>query len=172
MSKENGIASAADFRRAAEAEAFEGAQRVTLPKSGLTVLLRRPRPVFFALVKHGLPQSLASRIAEGKGAEAFNEMTAEELRELAGFWTEVFESVFVSPRVSLTPGPDEISPNLLAAEDVMFLIRWAVGEVASDGRDLAPFRRESGPPAAGASGGDVSPEAVGAPERNGSGLPD
>lgn len=160
----NGIATAADFRRAAEDTAFEAAERVVLPKSGLAVILRRPKPVAFTLFAARLPSSLAARVQAGSaGADP---ASVDELVALSRFWTGVFAQMFVEPKLSLVPGPHEIHPTWIPNEDADFLIRWAVGEISSavphagpggEGSvDLAPFCAEREPPAAGASGGDVA----------------
>src|SRR5262249_23645042 len=160
----NGIATAADFRRAAEVRAFEPAERVVLPKSGLAVILRRPKPVAFTFFTARLPSSLAARVqAGGAGSDP---ASVEDLVALSRFWTGVFEQMFVQPKLSLMPGPHEIHPTWIPNEDANFLIRWAVGEVTSDGLqagsggegsvDLAPFRPHREPPVAGASGGDLA----------------
>lgn len=173
--KPNGVASATDFRKLAEDQAFEPAERVVLPKSGLAVMLRRPRPIAFTLFGRPLPASLSVPVGEPSGlpprVEAGGQspplqMTPEELAALSKFWVEIFERMFQAPKLSLNPQPDEIHPNWLPAEDARFLIRWAVGEVVPmEGHrdDLAEFRGagRSGA-AARATGDDVELPPVGA----------
>ncbi len=66
---ENHIANADDFRSAAYEQAFEPEERVVLPESGLPVVLRRPRLIFFTLTKNPYPQEVAEKIASvGAGA--------------------------------------------------------------------------------------------------------
>jgi hypothetical protein len=160
----NGIATAADFRRAAEDSAFEPEKCIVLPKSGLAVILRRPKPVAFTLFAARLPSSLAARVqAGGTGS---NPASAEELVALSRFWTGIFQEMFVQPKISLTPGPHEIHPAWIPNEDANFLIRWAAGEITSAGPhadlggegsvDLAPFCTEREPPVTRTSGGDVA----------------
>ena len=158
----NGIATAADFRRAAEDTAFQPAERVVLPKSGLAVILRRPKPVAFTLFAARLPTSLAARVQAGAAGPA----SVEDLVTLSRFWTGVFEQMFVQPKLSLMPGPHEIHPTWIPNEDANFLIRWAVGEVTGDGLqagsggegsvDLTPFCTQREPAVAGTSGGDLA----------------
>ena len=152
--KKNGIATTEDFRQAAAAKAEP--ERVVLPKLGKAVLLRRPSPMWFVF-RGRLPQSLAVRALPEAGCPNLGGANAaEDLLRLADWMVALLEEVFVEPRVSLHPGPGEISPELLDSEDVNFIIRWAYGEVGSEGRDdLALFRREREPAAAGAGGGDV-----------------
>jgi hypothetical protein len=160
----NGIATAADFRRAAEDSAFEPEKCIVLPKSGLAVILRRPKPVAFTLFAARLPSSLAARVqAGGTGSDP---ASAEELVALSRFWTGIFQEMFVQPKISLTPGPHEIHPAWIPNEDANFLIRWAAGEITSAGPhadlggegsvDLAPFCTEREPPVTRTSGGDVA----------------
>jgi hypothetical protein len=160
----NGIATAADFRRAAKDSAFEPEERIVLPKSGLAVILRRPKPVAFTLFAARLPRSLAARVqAGGTGSEP---ASVDDLVALSRIWTGVFQEMFVEPKVSLTPGPNEIHPTWIPNEDTNFLIRWAAGEITSAGPqanpggegsvDLAPFCTEREPPVTRASGGDVA----------------
>jgi len=158
----NGIASAADFRTAAAASKSP-AERVVLPKLGKAVLMRRPAPMWF-IFRGRLPQSLAIRAfpqalgpgGAGAGSDSAGASALEELALLADWIIALLEEVLVEPRVSRDPGPDEITPEMLDAEDVNFIIRWAYGEVGSEARDdLAPFRPERPVAAARAGGPDV-----------------
>ena len=162
MEKENHLATPEDFRQAARVPR-NALERVLLPKLGKVVLMRRPAPMWF-IFRGRLPQSLAIRAfpsaagvsGAGAGADGANGGAVEELALLADWILTLLEEVLVSPRVSLHPGPDEIAPELLDAEDVNFIIRWAYGEVGSDARDdLVPFRSERPIAAAGTGGPDV-----------------
>jgi len=126
----NHVASADDFRQAAGQGTVE---RVVLPKLGRAVLLRRPTPMWFLF--HGqLPTSLAARAQNGgPGPGSAFVQTAEDLRALADWMAPLLQAVFVEPRLSMNPGPGEISPELLDMEDANFVIRWAVGEVQGTG---------------------------------------
>jgi hypothetical protein len=149
-----------EFRDLAE---FEPAELVPLP-SGKKVSLRKPRPLYFVRVRKGLPQSVAARVQAAPSSEP----TDEELITLAKFWVRVWKDIFVNPRIWTPatdplgrpagpeePGEDEIDPQWVRPEDAEFIMRWAVGEVASDGSDLAAFRDRE----AGASVGTVRPGA-------------
>ena len=158
----NGIASAADFRTAAAASKSPP-ERVVLPKLGKAVLMRRPAPMWF-IFRGRLPQSLAIRAfpqalgpgGAGAGSDSAGASALEELALLADWIIALLEEVLVEPHVSRDPGPDELSPEMLDAEDVNFIIRWAYGEVGSEARDdLAPFRPERPVAAARAGGPDV-----------------
>jgi len=147
MSKENGIASAEDFKNAAST--VNSPERVVLPKSGLTVLLRRPTAFGVWM--------LDQRVEELKNSERFSEW-----RELI---CKSLEDAFVQPKLSLQPGPDQIHPDWLPEEDQVFLVRWVRGLIAPDGTDLVEkfFRERGRPPVgptAGAGGGDAALPAV------------
>ena len=169
----NGIATAAEFRTLAEAEPFEEPQRVVLPKSGLAVMLRRPKPVAFTLLFGKLPKTLAARLTETPGSPAGTgeapALEAAEVISLAKIWTELFQRMFVEPRLSINPGPEEIHPNWIPAEDQEFLLSWSLGAVEG----LVPFRPERGLPPAGADGGDLAlpPERDAQPDGDDGGVP-
>lgn len=152
--KIEGASSAAEFRELAE---FEPEVLVPLP-SGAKATLRRPRPLYFMRVRKGLPQSLAARV---QGVEP-TQPTDEELVATAKFWVRVWTDIFVNPRVAENPGADEIDPQWIQLKDAEFIMRWAVGEVASDGSDLAAFRdRQAGAsPVAVRTGTDVPRDAA------------
>ncbi len=130
-------------------------ERVALPKLGKAVLMRRPAPLWFVF-HHCLPQTLAVRVA---GQSPGTPQDPADVPKVAQWVTELLAEVMVQPRVSLTPGRDEISPDLIADEDLNYIIRWAVGEVVSEEPssviDLAPFRDKQTPAAARASGSNV-----------------
>ncbi|HUY12398.1 MAG TPA: hypothetical protein VMX16_02055 [Terriglobia bacterium] len=130
---ENHIASASDFRSAREVD--HKVERVVLPQLGKAVLMRRPSPLWF-IFRGQLPQSLAVRASGETGGPR----AVEDVLRLGRWVSELLAEVMVEPRVSLSPGPDEISPDFLSIEDLNFIIRWAYGEVAADGSDLAAFR--------------------------------
>lgn len=144
----NGFASSDDFLIAARQRGKP--ECVVLPKSGLKVLLRRPSPMWF-LFRGLLPASLAVRLEGGQSRLE----TVEDLRALAEWMVPLLGEVFVEPRLVLDPGPGEISPDLLDLEDASFVVRWAVGEVASESGDLAGFRADGTPAASGAGRGNV-----------------
>ena len=143
--RSNGVASAEDFQVAARMRSQP--ERLVLPKSGLSVLLRRPGPMWF-LFRGLLPASLAARLEGGQPRLD----TVEDLRTLAEWMVPLLTEVFVEPRLVLEPGPGEISPDLLDLDDASFVIRWAVGEVAAECGDLASFREQREPVARGAGG--------------------
>jgi hypothetical protein len=145
----NGIASSDDFLFAARLRGQP--ESVVLPKSGLKVLLRRPSPMWF-LFRGLLPASLAVQLEGGHTRLE----TVEDLRALAEWMVPLLGEVFVEPRLALEPGPGEISPDLLDLEDASFVVRWAVGEVASESSDLAGFRADGSPVAGSPGRGDVA----------------
>lgn len=149
---DNQIATAADFRKLALARAdekFEAPERVVLPGSGLAVMLRRPKPLYFALAGLPLPQTVAARASESATP------VISETRETAEKIVNLFSRAFVSPRLSLDPGEGEISPNWLHSDDVTFLFKYLVSEVLAGGQDLATFRAEQEPDAASGAAGEA-----------------
>lgn len=170
MSHGNGIASAEDFKTAAAQTAFGEPERVVLPKCGFAVLLCRPRAAWFALERYGLPaQSVAFPEAGGnaggdtRATEAFDAAADPEFRRRAEFWFRTFHRMFHAPKLALDPTPDEISPAWIPDEDQAFLVKWAMGLVASGGSDAATFRARSG---RSADGGPDGADVREAPERD------
>lgn len=147
--KQNGVASPQDFQRAAQMRGEP--EHVVLPRSGLKVMLRRPSPMWF-LFRGLLPASLAARVEGGQARID----TVEDLRALAEWMVPLLREVFFEPRLALEPGPGEISPDLLDLEDASFVVRWAVGEVAFEAGDLAPFCGDGPSSAGGAGRGNVA----------------
>jgi len=140
----NGIASAEDFKRAAEQ--MNPPERVVLPKSGLAVLLRRPTTLAVCM----MDERLAALEAAG------------QILKRRDLLREAVVAAVVQPKLSLQPGPGEIHPNDLPQADQTFIVRWVRGYIAPDGTDLVEeFFRESGKSAgAGAGGGNPALPAV------------
>ena len=150
------IATAADFLKLAEsAELYGAPERVVLPAATalagreFAVILRRPTAMLWHLKFNSLPDgerpqpppedAPAVVLAEPYQAER----NAEEGR-LSKALDEVINGMFVKPRLVQNPqGPDEVSPvylTVLPKDDLLFLIGWAKGVVASDGSGLDTFR--------------------------------
>jgi hypothetical protein len=165
----SGIASAEDVRKLAEQEAYDPPVELTMPKSGLKFVVRRPRPIAYALVGIPLPETLAAKIFPADPDEQI-ELTREEQIALFQRRAKVTAKCFVEPRASLNPGPGEFDPRWLSDEDKDFLTRFIGGEVSADGADLGTFR-DGAPaqrPAAGSDGGPVaSPPVATAPGQPG-----
>jgi hypothetical protein len=152
---ENHVASASDFRKLAEAEAYEEPQRIVLPKSGFAMMVRRPRPLAYTLLGVALPQTLAAKIAQAE-PDAQVCLTRQEGLALIQREAELLQNCVVSPRLSLNPGLDEVHPNWLPGDDQRFIYRYLRGEVDASGADLDRFPRAAGATVpAGENGGDV-----------------
>jgi hypothetical protein len=123
---------------------FEEPETVTLP-SGLVFLMRRPKPIWFLRKFKRLPEGLAMLAQRGrqtddeKSSEAAS-IPKEELIKWAGFLTDMVQQVVMQPRISLTPGPDEISPDIVPDLDSEFIWKWASGQAGGAGPDLETFR--------------------------------
>ncbi len=158
---QDGVAKPEDFRSAFEQR--EKAVRVTLPVSGLPVLARRLSPLRLMIQSDRL-QAINLETA-----------TAEERVEFARIYVSTIQEILIEPRLSLTPGPNEIDPNWLPEEDAQYLFKWGVGVIADDSSDLAPtFRRPRAPAPCGAARGDVAlpPERDPGDRRSHVGTPD
>jgi hypothetical protein len=141
MSKaSNGIATADDFRKAAETQ-FEEPQLVTLPKLGKKVLMRRPTPSWM-IFNGRLPVTMAARLSNATDTESAR---AESIVSAAEWMFKLVNAVMVKPRCVLNPkGNDEISPDLIDMEDIQFIMAWAAGEEVDEANNLNTFRGKRG----------------------------
>ncbi len=150
---DNHIATTADFRAAQELGRGQP-ERVILPKLGKAIIMRRPTPAWF-IFRGQFPATLAARpLRQGGSAASGGDgelKDQNDMQRFAGWVVELLDEVMIQPRVSLAPGPGEISPDLIDDEDLTFIIKWSMGVVAPDGRGLDEFRSESKPAATGAS---------------------
>jgi hypothetical protein len=134
------------------------AETVTLP-SGLVFLMRRPRPLWWVL-EGRLPSSLAAKLAGDSGLATRDSGKPEEIIELSRWVIALLEETVIEPKIRLKPGPKEVDPNWISEEDLLFIIRYAGGEVQADGRDLSSFPGVGESAAAGAGGADLELPAV------------
>jgi hypothetical protein len=151
---ETGIAKAEDFQQALHRTNVE---RVTLPRSGLTVLLCRP-PVFAALRLGREGTKLQTKITEA----APEGTKAEDIVALSDWVTETLSRLFLQPRFSGAPKPGEIGLGDILVDDLKYIFRWLRGEVFSTGtRDSGSGIGESNPesqtPNPGSSTEDLAP---------------
>ncbi len=137
---EHKLASAADFRNdVKEEDAFEAAREVFLPKSQKWILLRRPKPLAYVLLGAPLP-GIPEENAEGASStEGQREMSPEEAARAANWLANLWKAVFVYPKLSLRPGPEEIHPDMIPEPDQKFIWKWIRGEVKDSGESLSPF---------------------------------
>ena len=140
MSTTNNIATAADFRKLAEAGAFEEPRRVVLPKSGYAVVLRRPTKFYWALRRSAWPRELREKL-DLVAVGVRPELTAEETLLLVREDQQMLHEAFVDPKPSLAPGSMQFDPNWLPKEDAEFILRYLRGQVLANGQDLEAFRR-------------------------------
>jgi hypothetical protein len=110
MTKATDVATAADFRRLAEDNAFEEPRRVVLPKSGFGVLLRRPTKFYWALRRSAWPRELREKL-DLIGVGVKPELTAEETLLLLREDRQMLNEAFVDPKPSLDLGSAQFDPN-------------------------------------------------------------
>ena len=155
MTKATDVATAADFRRLAEDNAFEEPRRVVLPKSGFGVLLRRPTKFYWALRRSAWPRELREKL-DLIGVGVKPELTAEETLLLLREDRQMLNEAFVDPKPSLDPGSAQFDPNWLPKEDAEFILKYLRGQVLANGQDLETFPGGQ-PGLAEGSGGDGAP---------------
>lgn len=162
MSKANGLGTAADFRQLAESAAWTEPERVQLAKSGVAVLLRRPTKFFWALRRAGWPELLREKMEAIAGGEKV-ELTREEILLLVNEDRKMLEQAFVSPAVSLAPGPEQFDAAFLHEEDLEFVLKHLRGQVLAGGQDLETFPggEQGVADGGGAIGTDLRPAASG-----------
>ena len=156
MSKSNSIATAADFRKLAEASAFVEPQRVLLPKSGFGVVLRRPTKFYWALRRTGWPCELREKL-DLVAVGVRPELTADETLLLVREDQQMVNEAFVDPKPCLNPGLTQFDPNWLPKEDAEFILKYLRGQVLANGQDLDAFRasEQGHPEGSGADGAMV-----------------
>ncbi len=135
---EHKLATAADFRNDVnEADCYEPAREILLPKSQKWVLLRRPKPLAYTLLGAPLPGIAEEPDTAGPTSEGAAKMAAEEFAQFAGWLTRLWGKVFVQPKLSLRPGPDEIHPDWIGVEDQRFIWQWIRSEVNDSGESMS-----------------------------------
>jgi len=140
---ENGAAKPEDFRKAFENR--EEVVRLVLPKCGLPVLARRLSPLRVLLT--------GKKMEEAKGlADA-----AARTMAFSDIMLASIQQILVQPRLSLTPTPNQIDPNLVPLEEGTFLFDWGLGLIGDDGKPFSDFFRARGEPAATSAGGGELP---------------
>lgn len=134
------LATADDFKAAADTY-MEDAVAVVLPKLGKPVMLRRPHPMWFLIHSpdKGIPTPLADTLI--KDDAGVGHSTADVAKGLQ--WSiNLIIAVMVSPKASMTPGPGEISPTMIHEDDIIYIVKWATGQLGGAGEDLTTFRKQ------------------------------
>ncbi len=143
--RKNGIATAEDFRNAFE---FSAPERVVLPKLGKPVILRRPNPNWY-MYRGRLPVTLAASLSDI--AKNDGQVTQADIYASADWFLHLLQAVMVQPKCVMNPiHADEISPDMMDMDDVIFIQAWASGEAVDEANSLATFRPERGATDAGA----------------------
>lgn len=173
---ENHIATAADFARLIKSSDLYGEpERVVLlaasalQGSEFAVILRRPKPICWAL-KLGMlpnaepPQESEPYVPAAEFEDPYQTEQKEQLSRVEKALDEIFMGMFVKPKLVRNPqGPDEVPLvylTVLPKEDLKFLLAWSKGMASSDGTGYEAFFRKFGPDAdAGNDGIEVRSEA-------------
>ena len=101
---EHRLASAADFRkRIKDEDCYEPPVYVILPKCGLEVLLRRPRPIAYTLFGEALPGIPEQGTDAAPSAEGQPKISAEDAAHIARWLAELWGKVFVQPTPARWP---------------------------------------------------------------------
>lgn len=90
--------------------------------SGLVITARRPAPSWF-LFHASLPRTIVDPEPDQSLA------SIEEVVRISEWIRALLSEVVISPKISLNPGPDEITPEDIEDADLNFIVEWAKGEV-------------------------------------------
>lgn len=124
---------AQDWRNKSREAAQKEAQPLNLP-SGITVQARRPDPSYLLMWGH-IPLGLAGSVTEpGYPLRPEGAVSPDQGQILASIQLsrDILTYCVVEPRISLTPGPDEIHPKDIPLEDAVFILRWAMRRQEAD----------------------------------------
>jgi hypothetical protein len=132
------ISTAEEFKAQFLERQKQEAEPVTLP-SGLSIMVRRPKPDWWLRHMGQLPTSMAAQLT-GKSEESVSsDITMTELIEYSKWAIQIVQEIIVSPTVKLNPGPGEVDPNWITDDDLRFLVKYAGGEVSADSTNLDAF---------------------------------
>jgi len=124
---------ASEWKEKAAQAARQGAVELDLP-SGMKILARRPAPGDMA-VWGGLPFSLA--VAAAKKTDPAT-VSNQDVLDMIAFNRDLLVYCVLEPRISLSPGPEEIHPRDIPFEDWQFIVHWAMR--VEEARNLESFR--------------------------------
>ncbi len=128
-SNANGIANPAEWRAASQAARRARAEPLCLP-SGATILAAKPQPLEWILAGRIPQRLLAVALETSPGAPSPQDLTREEILDLARFATQLVEASVVEPRIG--NGPDQIPLEEIPIVDRTFIFEWAC-RALSDG---------------------------------------
>jgi hypothetical protein len=132
---------------------------LTLP-SGMVIEARRPGPMQLAAWDR-----LPLLLTDGAGGAG---LSNAEILETAAFMRELLIYCCVAPRVSMTPGEEEIAPRDIAEADWLYIVRWAMR--TEEAAAVRRFRGLGANDRGGDRGEAVFVQAVGADGDRGSGA--
>jgi hypothetical protein len=129
--KQNHIASVADWRAASRVAREARAEELTLP-SGAVILAARPEALDWILSGR-VPQRLvaAALQADGSAPPADAEIRGEDVLELARFACELVKASVLRPAIG--DGPEEIRFEEIPVEDRAFIFQWACRALDASG---------------------------------------
>jgi hypothetical protein len=135
------IATAEDFEQKAMERCFEAPEELPLP-SGLVVLARRPKPLWW-LIQNGQLPGRSPAVVDG--AVSTEALTEEERERGEAILTRVLESVIVEPKIRTNPQAREVNRIFVDDSDIIAILKWARGEMMTDdGQSLDTFRSIKG----------------------------
>ncbi len=136
MSASSRITTASNWRRGTRSERRERAEALRLP-SGALVRVARPKPLEWILAGR-LPQRLLGAALGDDGPT--EDMSREEILELAHFVTEMIRATVVEPAIG--EGPEEIPLEDIPLEDRVFIFEWACRSLDGKGAPNTAARKE------------------------------
>jgi hypothetical protein len=131
---ENGdrLASGDDFRKAAEAQAWEEPRVITLPVSKARVKVRRPTGFYWKLRRTTWPRDLVEKV-DAQVVNVQPVFTEDETRLLLAEQLHMVHEALIEPKVCLQPGERQFDTDWLDRRDGQFLTAYLQGYVNEDG---------------------------------------
>jgi len=123
----NGFSSPEDFQKKWDEKIRSQALPLTLP-SGLKILAFRPSLEWTLRHFGRLPQTLAARVIGSEGTVPAR--TVEELVEFSNWTIELVSTIVIQPKIGR--GPGMVDPGIISDEDLLYISRFAGGEVSAD----------------------------------------
>ncbi len=136
--KDNGIATAGEWRAAARAEKLGRAEQLRLP-SGATIVASKPGPLEW-VISGRIPQRLLAVALDEGTAKEDCPLRPDEILELASFATRLIMASVIEPAIG--EGPDEVSLDDIPLEDRAFIFEWACRAMSGNNAESANAAKE------------------------------